>query len=189
MRILILGKNGQVGASLVEYLNKKSIPYFALGHADANIADTPSIIKYIDSFKPTVIVNAVAFHVVPECEKNPDEAFSINAVAVKNIAQICYEKNIQFVTYSSDYVFDGKKGSPYKESDSPCPLQIYGISKLAGEYASFAYNPHSIVIRTSGVYGGKEGSRAKKGNFVINLLRDGKLKKEIEVSSEQIVST
>ena len=189
MNVLVLGKNGQVGQSLVQECKKQGISYHGLGHDELDITKFQKVKKSILDFAPTIIINTTAFHVVGECEKDPQKAFLINATAVMQLAHFCAEKNIQFVSYSSDYVFDGKKGKPYKENDRQNPLQVYGVSKVAGEYLSLAYNPNTIIIRTAGVYGGKKGSHAKGGNFVINLLCDAKEKKSIEVSSEQVVST
>ncbi|HSD98636.1 MAG TPA: dTDP-4-dehydrorhamnose reductase [Patescibacteria group bacterium] len=189
MNILVLGKHGQVGESLVEECKKQGISCHGFGHSQLDITNLQRVKDVILNISPTVIINTTAFHVVSECEKDPQKAFVINATAVMHLAQFCAEKGIGFVSYSSDYVFDGKKGKPYKENDKVSPLQVYGVSKTAGEYLSLAYNPEAIIIRTSGVYGGKKGSQAKKGNFVINLLREAKDKKVIEVSSEQVVST
>ena len=113
----------------------------------------------------------------------------VNFLAVQNLANLCKKNNITFVTYSTDYVFDGEKGGAYIETDMPHPLQVYGFSKLAGEYAALSIYPSgSLVIRTCGVYGGKEGSRQKGGNFVLNILKEAQNKEIVEVSSEQIVS-
>jgi dTDP-4-dehydrorhamnose reductase len=113
----------------------------------------------------------------------------INFIAVRTLAKICKEKKITFVTFSTDYVFDGEKGTPYEEDDKPNPLQIYGISKLAGEYTALNSHPKgAFIIRTCGLYGGREGSPEKKGNFVLNIMQEAQDKEIIEVSSEQIVS-
>jgi dTDP-4-dehydrorhamnose reductase len=85
-------------------------------------------------------------------------------------------------------VFDGDRNTPYSEDDKTNPLQIYGVSKLAGEECALYYNPNTIVIRTCGIFGGKTGSRSKKGNFVLYILRQAETSKTLEISSEQIVS-
>ena len=93
------------------------------------------------------------------------------------------------MTYSTDYVFDGEKGSPYREDDIPNPLQMYGLSKLAGEYTALnSYPERTFIIRTSGLYGGKTGSPEKGGNFVLNIMEEARNKETVEVSSEQIIS-
>jgi len=133
-------------------------------------------------------MNATAYHVVPECEQHPEMAFAVNATAVKTMADLCGQRGIGFVTYSTDYVFDGRAGRPCAEDDRPNPLQTYGVSKYAGELLAALYHPGSLIVRTCGVYGGRHGSRTKKGNFVLSMLRDTAGRRELEVSSEQIVN-
>ncbi|MHB8845788.1 MAG: SDR family oxidoreductase, partial [Nitrospirota bacterium] len=115
-----------------------------------------------------------AFHNVPRCEQEPDMAFRINCVAVRDLARLCSRSNIPFVTFSSDYVFGGEKQAPYVEDDMPRPLQIYGITRAAGEYAALSEAPdRSIVIRTCGLYG-LSGAASKGGNFVDKRIADAK---------------
>lgn len=187
MRLLIIGKTGQLGGELFAQAKNYKHTAIAFSHEDLDITNSKKVKLAIKRSRPEAVLNTSAFHVVADCEVYPEKAFLVNAISVRNLAQICSELNIQFITYSTDYVFDGKKGSPYSETDLPSPIQIYGISKLAGEYMSFSYNPKSIVIRSCGVYGGKQGSRSKKGNFALNILKE-KDKEKLEVSSEQIVS-
>ena len=98
----------------------------------------------------------------------------------------CRQLHAKLVTFSSDYVYDGRLGRAYREDDIPHPIQYFGLSKYIGEIIARNYNPDTIIIRTSGVYGG-EGSQSKR-NFVLNLLNESKTNKLIDVSSEQIVS-
>lgn len=187
MKILIFGKTGQLGEQLyIQGINRKH-KAIDFSHNELDITNQKQVEKAIRKVKPDVVFNATAYHVVPECETYPDKAFLVNAIAVRDLAEICQNLNIRFVHYSTDYVFDGRKGKPYVEGDLPSPMQTYGVSKVAGEYMVLAYNPKSIIIRSSGVYGGKHGSRSKKGNFALNILKE-KDKKTLEVSSEQIVS-
>lgn len=188
MKVLLLGKNGQLGSELDKQLIEGGHKVHSFGHEELDIADSERIKLKIKSLIPDVVINASAFHNVPLCEEQPDRAFLVNAIALKAIAQICSEKNIKFVTYSTDYVFDGLKGSLYVENDKPSPLQVYGISKAAGEYIALAYSKTSIVIRSSGVYGGRHGSKQKKGNFALNILEQTKSQDSIEVAKEQIVN-
>ena len=93
-----------------------------------------------------------------------------------------------FVTFSTDYVFDGQKKSPYLETDFPAPLQVYGMSKYIGEQIALNYYDRSLVIRTNGVYGGIEGSAQKGGNFVLQIMKTAQAQNRIEVADNQIVS-
>lgn len=188
MKILLIGKNGQLGQEINKQSQKRGYEIYAFGREELDITDSEKVKAKIESLKPAVVFNASAYHVVPECETYPDKAFQINAISLKNLAETCKKYNITFVHYSTDYVFDGLKGSPYEEEDKPNPVQIYGLSKLTGELIALNYSQTSIVIRSSGVYGGKHGSRAKKGNFALNILKEAQEKKEIEVALEQIVN-
>ena len=187
MKIFIFGKTGQLGGQLysqgVDLKNKVT----GFSHKELDITNRKSVEKILKKFSPDVVLNATAYHVVSNCEAYPDKAFLVNTIAVRDLAQICQNLNVRFVHYSTDYIFDGKKGSPYGEDDLPSPVQTYGVSKVAGEYMALSYNSNSIVIRSSGVYGGKHGSHSKKGNFALNILKE-KDKKTLEVSSEQIVN-
>lgn len=186
---MILGKNGQLGAELVSASEKSRVSYVAYSKEELNVTNYNKIHITILKIKPRVIINTAAFHVVPDCEINPLNAFEVNCVSVSNLANICKKYRIRFVTYSTDYVFDGKKHKPYIEVDLPNPLQMYGLSKLSGEYAAFNnYPAGTFIIRTCGVYGGKKGSRSKKGNFVLNILKKGKEKGDLEVNNMQIVN-
>lgn len=188
MKILLIGKNGQLGVEINKQALNTKYGMKAFGREELDITDSKKVKSEIESFSPDVVINASAFHVVPDCEIYPEKAFLVNTISLKSISQFCEEKNIKFVTYSTDYVFDGLKGSPYEEEDKPNPLQIYGLSKLAGELVALNYSKTSIVIRTCGVYGGKEGSKSKRGNFTLNILKQAEKEKIIEVSSEQIVN-
>ncbi len=188
MRIILIGKNGQLGKEIHKQSQERGYDVHAFGREELDIANSEKVKEEIKSFKPDAVFNASAFHVVPQCEDEPEQAFLVNAIALKPIAVVCEEKNIKFVTYSTDYVFDGLKGSLYIEEDKPSPVQMYGISKAAGEYIALAYSPTSVVIRSSGVYGGKYGSKSKKGNFALNILKQAKSEDSIEVAKEQVVN-
>ncbi len=135
-----------------------------------------------------MVINCAAFHNVPRCEEEPEQAFRINCVAVRDLAALCEEIGAWLVTFSSDYVFRGDKESPYAENDPPGPVQIYGITRLAGENAALAANPRrAVVIRTCGLYG-RSGAKSKGGNFVDGRVADAVAGKRIEMASEQIVA-
>ncbi len=188
MKILLIGKNGQLGSEIDKQAINRKHEIHSFGHEELNIADSGKVKIRIESISPDVVINASAFHNVPVCEEQPDQAFLVNTIALKPITEICSDKNIKFVHFSTDYVFDGLKGSRYVEEDKQNPVQMYGISKAAGEYVVLHNSSTSIVIRSSGVYGGKTGSRSKKGNFALNLLEKAKTERTIEVASEQIVN-
>lgn len=186
MKMLIIGKTGQLGSALLN-------DALALGHdvlvpskEELNIIDKDSFLNAMIHYKPEVVINTAAFHNVPLCEIEPMKAFQSNCIAVKRMAEISNEFNAWFVSFSTDYVFSGEKRKPYIESDTPGPLQMYGLSKLAGEYGALSYK-RSIIIRTCGLYG-TQGATSKGGNFVDNRINDSKQNARIEISNDQTVS-
>ena len=188
MKLLVLGSNGQLGAELMARGAAAGHQVLGLARDQLDVTVTASCETAIDTATPEVVINTTAFHVVPECEREPVAAFAVNAAAVQILARICRERGIGFLTYSTDYVFDGLKGEPNHEDDPPRPLQTYGVSKYAGELLSALSHPGSLVVRTCGVFGGAGGSRSRRGNFVLSILAAAAQRAEIEVSSEQIVN-
>ncbi|MFA5842585.1 MAG: dTDP-4-dehydrorhamnose reductase [Candidatus Gracilibacteria bacterium] len=188
-KILLIGKNGQLAHELLNDASSFGFEIIAFNKEELDVTQPLQIEEKIKQINPAILINTSAYHVVPLCEKNPLPALEVNFIAVQNLARICKKIGIPFVTYSTDYVFDGKKSAPYLEADLPHPLQVYGLSKLAGEYAALSSYPEgTFMIRTCGLYGGKTGSPEKGGNFVLNLLKDTKNQNAMEVSSEQRVS-
>lgn len=186
MKILIIGKTGQLGSALIKDAIASGHDVFAPSKHELDITNKQSFLTALKLFSPDVVINTAAYHNVPLCEVNPMKAFQVNCIAVKEMAKISSDFNAWFVSFSTDYVFDGKKGEPYTESDTPNPLQIYGLSKLAGEYAAFSYQK-SIIIRTCGLYG-LQGAASKGGNFVDNRIKDSEKNARLEVSNDQTVS-
>jgi len=188
MKILIIGKTGQLGSILIKDALESGHEVFAPSKQELDITDEITFLNEMKHNSPDVVINTAAFHNVPLCETEPMKAFRLNCIAVKKMAEICNDFDSWFVTFSTDYVFDGKKGKPYTESDVPNPLQMYGISKLAGEFAVLSCVPtKSIIIRTCGLYG-LRGATSKGGNFVDNRVSDAKTNLRIEISNDQTVS-
>lgn len=185
MRVLLIGANGQLGSDIVK--NNPDHELISPQKHDFNITSSENIREMIRGANVDWVVNTAAFHNVMKCEEQPELAFALNCTAVKNLAQACQEQDVQFMTFSTDYVFGGEKRVPYTEEDDPRPLQIYGISKLAGELAALAVAPeHVTVVRTCGLYG-TSGAASKGGNFVDSRVADGRRGGVLEVSSEQVV--
>jgi len=188
-KILLIGKTGQLGSNLMKDASSFGFEIFGFKKKEMDVTNEIQVREKIEETKPDILINTAAYLDVYKCEANSLEAARINFLAVQNLAELCKDRKIVFVTYSTNYVFDGRKKTPYIESDHPYPLQIYGVSKLAGEYAALSIYPKgTFIIRTSGLYGGQKGS-PEKGNFVLNILRESRDKRTIKVSSEQIVST
>jgi dTDP-4-dehydrorhamnose reductase len=189
MKLLVLGSTGQLGTELMLRGVELGFDMVGLEHSELEVTDGEAFERARASHRPHVVINTTARNAVPRCEVEVKESYALHAASVQTMAAACRKSSVGFVTFSTDYVFDGEKGSPYREEDTPNPLQIYGLSKRAGEEACRRYHPEAVIVRTCGVYGGLTGSRAKKdGNFVLGILRQSKEGKEIEVSSEQIVN-
>ena len=185
MRVLVIGANGQLGTDIVKVLHSEEV--IPLTHEDIEVADEESVRKAISPYEPEVIISTAAYHKVADCERNDGKSFKINAIGAKNLANVCKERNAVLVYISTDYVFDGEKGKPYIESDSPRPLNVYGISKLAGEYYIRYIWPKHFIVRTSGLYG-LARCRAKGGNFIDLMLRLVSERDEIEVVDDEVLT-
>ena len=182
-RILLIGSNGQLGSDLMKVL-ENAVP---LTHKDIEICDEKQTKSVIEKYSPEIVINTSAFHKVDLCEDEVEKSFQVNAYAVRNLAMICKEKDIILVHISTDYVFDGRKNSPYSESDSPNPLNVYGVSKLAGEYFIRNILERFFIIRSSGLYGAA-GASGKGGNFVELMIRFAKEGEPIKVVDDQVLT-
>lgn len=185
MKILLIGKTGQLGGDL--FRNNPGHVIMAPGRDELDLADGAAIGRMVAGQRPDVVINTAAFHNVPLCESEVEQAFRINCAAVRDLALACRLAGCRFVTFSSDYVFGGEKRTPYAEVDRPQPLQMYGISRLAGELAALAAYPEgSVIVRTCGLYG-RSGACSKGGNFVDKRLEDAKVQAKIEMGCDQVV--
>lgn len=188
-KLLIIGKHGQIATALSHYASEQGFEAFAYSREELDILNPLQTEQRIKEVCPDVLINTAAYHVLADCQSHPEQAFAVNAAGVGRLAGLCREAGITFVTYSTDHVFDGTAGRPYREDDEARPLQVYGASKLAGERAALAAHPKGcFIIRTCGVYGGKQGSRSRGGNIVLTLLRESREKNPLEVASDQIAS-
>jgi dTDP-4-dehydrorhamnose reductase len=186
MKILLIGSTGQLGGDLLR--NNPGHEIVAPDRTRLDLERTEQIDTWIREFGPEVLVNCAAFHNVPLCETEPEKAFRINCTAVGRLASLCRKHAVRLVTFSTDYVFGGEKRTPYIESDLPHPLQIYGITRLAGEHAAMAAAPeHATIIRTCGLYG-RSGASSKGGNFVDKRIAEAATPGILEMSSDQTVS-
>ena len=188
MKVAVIGADGQLGSDLVVAFTANSHAVSALTHKDVEIADLSSVTQALGEIRPQVVVNTAAMHHVENCEREPEKAFAVNAVGPRNLALVSRDLGAVLLHVSTDYVFDGRKGSPYFEDDNPLPLNTYGITKLAGEHFVRATTEKHFVIRTSGLYG-KSPCRAKGGlNFIELMLKLAKERGEVKVVDNEVVS-
>ena len=190
MKILVFGKDGQLGKAFQEELNVRTSELLAkpavryVGRSECDLANTVALEQLLNQFQPQLIINASAYTAVDKAEAESDLAFSINARAPEIMAQYAADHGATFLHYSTDYVFDGEKYGYYLEDDLRNPLGVYGKSKAAGEVAIariFASNSgvgQYAIFRTSWVYG--EG-----GNFIRTILRLAKEREELKIINDQ----
>jgi dTDP-4-dehydrorhamnose reductase len=188
MKIAVIGANGQLGSDLVAAFSENGDVACALTHSDIEISDLHSVSHVLEDIRPQVVVNAAAMHHVENCEREPEKAFAVNALGPRNLAIVARDLGEVLMHVSTDYVFDGSKGSPYTEEDNPRPLNAYGITKLAGEHFVRATTARHFIIRTSGLYG-KNPCRAKGGlNFIELILKSAKEQGEVRVVDSEVVT-
>ena len=180
LKILILGANGQLGKQFQKELLSRNINYLAPNKKECDITLFDNIRQFVEAKKPNFIVNCAAYNAVDNAESNSELAFLINHKSVENIAKICKDNNIFFIHYSSDYVFDGRKGDLYSESDSVNPLNVYGKSKLAGENSVLDILNNSLVLRLSWAYG--NGNQ----NFIFKLKDWASKNHILKISSDEV---
>ena len=190
MKVAIIGANGQLGSDLVKVFGEEAIP---LTRRDLDVTDLESL-KILDELEPEVIINTAAYVRVDDAEVEVEKAFRVNAIGALNIAKVCNEINAINVYISTDYVFDGAKGEPYEEDDVPNPINVYGLSKYAGEILTrnFSLKKKTLpkkyyVIRSSSLYG-KAGARGKEGDFVESVIQKARSGEELKVVDDQFMS-
>jgi dTDP-4-dehydrorhamnose reductase len=178
MRILITGKNGQVGTELSRLYQSRG-DVVVTGRDECDLSNEQSIRDTVQRVKPTIIINSGAYTAVDQAEKEPGLCFAINAHAPRVLAQEAARLGALLIHYSTDYVFNGEKVQPYLESDPINPVNVYGESKAAGEAAIAEAATRYLVLRTSWVYG------AHGKNFLRTMLRLGAERPELRVVDDQ----
>ena len=180
MRVLITGKNGQVGTSLVNQLNNlPEVTYLALGRAELDITNAEHVNSVINDFKPNIVINAAAYTAVDKAENDEEQASAINYNGPRNLAVAANNVNACLLHISTDYVFSGDKQGSYAEIEPVNPQSIYGKTKLLGERAVAAECPSHIILRTAWVFS-EYGN-----NFVKTMLRLAHTRDTLGVVSDQ----
>ncbi len=176
--ILVVGANGMLGRDLMSLIGDSAR---GVDIDDIDITSLESVEKVLKELRPETVINCAAYTDVDGCESNTETAMQVNGEGVAHLAMVSREIGARLVHVSTDYVFDGGKGSPYVEDDAPCPLGVYGESKLAGELNA-AFNSDHLIVRTQWLYGlhGK--------NFVETMLRLAAEKDQLAVVDDQIGS-
>ncbi|MBN1380318.1 MAG: dTDP-4-dehydrorhamnose reductase [Deltaproteobacteria bacterium] len=181
MKILILGHKGMLGFDLMLKLHPAN-ELTGKDIDDFDITSPDDCRDIISESKPDCVINAAAFTNVDACETEKERSFDVNALGVKNIVEACKKRNVKIVHFSTDYVFDGTKNSPYTEKDICNPINFYGQTKREGETFLHALSQNYLVIRTSWLYG------INGRNFVKTIMQKAQTEKKLEVVNDQIGS-
>jgi dTDP-4-dehydrorhamnose reductase len=186
-RAVVFGASGQLAVELVRELKARGYSVTGFTREQVDIADGGAVENALASIDPQVVFNAAAYNQVDVAEKEPQAAFLVNGLAVRNLALACRQVDARLVHFSTDYVFDGAARHPYVEDDPTHPLGAYAVSKLAGELYAQAYLDKALVVRTSGVFG-PGGLATARGNFVELMLRVAAAGKPIRVVEDHVAS-
>lgn len=179
--VLLTGADGQLGQDFQKLFDKLEIKYTATDYKELDVTNREKVKEFIDKNNFTMIINCAAYNNVDKAEEEQEKCYALNSYVPKYLAEICKEKNMVFVTYSTDFVFDGEKEIPYTEEDIPNPLSIYSKAKLEGERYSQEYEK-SFVIRTSWVFG------MGNNNFCKQVINWSKGKDKLRIVDDQISS-
>jgi dTDP-4-dehydrorhamnose reductase len=178
-RVLVTGCKGQLATDLLRILDH-SYELAGADHGDLDITDARKVRDYLEALRPQIVLHTAALTKVDYCEKNPDQAFVVNAEGTKNVAQACNRVSAHMLYFSTDYVFDGTKNAPYTEEDTPNPLSVYGRSKFAGETFASELLKDLCIVRVSWLYGGSGE------NFVAKLVESGRDQLAVAASGGEV---
>jgi dTDP-4-dehydrorhamnose reductase len=186
-KAVVFGSGGQLGVELLHELRGRGYEVTGFERVHLDITDPTKVEQTLASIDPQFVYNAAAYNQVDVAETEPAAAYSVNALAVRNLALACRQIDAQLIHFSTDYVFDGTLGRSYVESDHTHPLGAYAVSKLAGELYAQAYLANPLILRTSGVFG-PAGMRTNRGNFLELMLRLARDRKPIRVVEDHFAS-
>ncbi len=187
MKIAVIGANGQLGKDICEKIVIANNELIELNHDRIEISNIECVSYVLKEVKPDVVINTAAMHNVEKCENDPERSFKVNGIGARNLSNICNDLDSTLIHISTDYVFDGSKKKPYIEIDRPLPLNVYGNTKLSGEYFIESIAKKYFILRVSGIYG-KNPCRAKGTNFVDLMLKLAKERDEIRVVDNEILT-
>jgi len=187
VKILLIGAKGQLGSDLFRTFDEGRHEVVPADHATFDVCEVEQVEDLVGAVRPDVVLNTAAFHKVEECENQPARSLAVNAIGALNLARVCARSRAMLVHFSTDYVFDGKKRTPYEEFDLASPLSVYGASKLAGENLIACNAERYFIVRTCGLYG-CAGSSGKGGNFVETMLKKAANREVIRVVNDQFLT-
>ncbi|MGY0626359.1 MAG: dTDP-4-dehydrorhamnose reductase [Paraglaciecola chathamensis] len=180
MKVLITGKNGQLGWELCHRAPQAGVEVFAFGSSELDITQSGDVAQVFSCVKPDVVINCAAYTAVDKAESDQENVYLVNETGAVNIANACKDIGARLLHVSTDFVFDGTKHCPYTITDTPNPLGVYGASKLAGELGIQNVLPEAVIVRTAWVYS------THGNNFVKTMLRLMQEKPQLGIVSDQI---
>jgi dTDP-4-dehydrorhamnose reductase len=181
--LVILGASGTLGAAFRRIAAQRGLAVHCVDRRSADITDAAAVERALSALDPSAVVNATGYVRVDEAEGDSETCFSVNTIGAVNVASACARLGVPLVTYSSDLVFDGERGEPYTENDTPRPLNIYGASKAEAERRVLSLMPRALVIRTSAFFGPWDRS-----NFVIQTLDAIRRGERVAAAADLVVS-
>jgi dTDP-4-dehydrorhamnose reductase len=187
VRYVLIGAAGQLGHDLVRTFDLPGA-LIPLVRADLDLLDRNALERVLGELRPTHVVNTAAYNLVDRAEDDPAPAFALNAEAVGALADVCQALGATLAHFSTDYVFDGRRATPYDEDDAPAPLSAYGRSKLEGERQALARCRTTFVFRVCGLYGVARSAGKGGTNFVETMLRLAREGQPIRVVSDQVLT-
>jgi dTDP-4-dehydrorhamnose reductase len=188
MKGVVIGANGQLGSDILEVFVQARHTMEGLNHDVLDISHFEGAYQLLQEIRPEYVINTAAMHQVEACEKDPVRSFQVNGLGARNLALLSRDLGFTLVHVSTDYVFDGKLRRPYLETDPPLPLNVYGNTKLAGEFFICSLATRYYIVRVSGLYGSRP-CRAKGGlNFVRLMLKLARGKGEVRVVDDEFVT-
>ena len=186
MKVAVIGSTGQLGQDLMRVFGEEAVGF---AHEDLDVTDEESVASALRSAEPDWVLNTAAFHRVDDCEASPTLTFAVNATGALNVARAAAVVGSGVAFFSSDYVFGGQdrgRNNPYEEGDTPHPLSVYGVSKLAGEQLVMQANPRHLVVRSAGLYG---TATSRKGwTFPELMVNKARNEGALRVVTDQVLS-
>ena len=186
MKVAVIGAQGQLGQDLMKVLGSAAV---GLTHQQVDVVDGVGVVQALQAIRPDWVLNTAAFHRVDDCEASPARALDVNATGAFNVARACALVGARGVFFSTDYVYGGtarRPGQPFVEADPPSPVNVYGVSKVAGEQLVLQAGEQMLVVRSAGLYG--QATSRKGWTFPELMLHLGSTQEVVRVVDDQVLS-
>jgi dTDP-4-dehydrorhamnose reductase len=187
MKVLVFGGWGQLGSDLAIVGEERGPELLRPRHTEIDIADREAVARSAQEHRPHVVITTAAFHKMEQTEADPAQTFAVNTLGARHVAEAARSAGARCVYISTDYVFDGEKSDGYTEDDPVNPVNLYGVSKAAGEWSVRNSCPDFMVVRGSGLFG-HAGSSGKGGNLVETMLLKAAAGEPIQVVDDQFAA-